>query len=663
MKASSDSDGMRLIFPPGHGSIIKAPPGEGKQELLVRAAMDYLKSGMSVVYITTERPPVEIKKIFSRYNYDIKALEGNKFLFIDIFSYSVKQKYEKGLNIDNPANLNMISINLEKARRKIGSPVVVIFDSISTLFIHVDEQEVIKFMGTFISKIKTNNEILLATIQEGMHEKKTYTSLEHMADSLIVMGRGEGRDLREVRFAFSRDLELPDVFHFNINSGELFSKRKKEKIRLPILPIAGLLLIAVIGVVSIWYFMNPGSSEIIPEKIEKEEIMDIETGDGWVKTFILNPEGATGRGILMVDTPYYNISINLDRSHFLIFDKINSRPITIFNDEVDNPIDMLTGCDIGYADVEGNNKIPFSTTALHDDDGLVYELVDENKEEGYIMLSTRGWDVSPTKLDKGYDVEAEVLFMAFANKPYFFVATEYSNLQKLGYLREVDYRTPDAVIMTCVFNGDYNSLSLRGGDLGHMNKDLWEPYYTVQTLTPTRKPFHAGSAAISTMFPDHLLLGNKVDGGVVYSLPQGKFRFDKDKGAIGGQIAVEFVINIDKPEKAVAFTIEAVNHEAFLYDSKEAYEIEGYTGQMQEICQRYELGDCSRVFDSHDWDYKRNAYVITLVNDWYDSRENAVKSNVWSDAELALEDFYDHEVQIYNQLESTQPHVGTVIRQ
>ena len=389
--------------------------------------------------------------------------------------------------------------------------------------------------------------------------------------------------------------------------------------------------------------------------------MNFSKGEGFVNVFVVRNEKAQNRGLLVLDTLYYNISINLDKSYFMIYDKLNSHSLTVYNDTVENPTDMLTGVDIGYADLDGINRLPFSTTALHDEDGLSYTIVTTNEGEGYIVVDTQGWDVTPTKLDKGYDVEAEVLFVVFADKPYFFIATEYANLQKLGYVREISHRSPDEITMSFVIRGDYDSLSIKGGDPQHLNRALWLPYYKVQTLSPARRPFHAGSASISLMFPDHILLGNRMDGGVVFSLPQGVFRFNTKEGAGGAQVALEFVINVEQPQKAVAFSIDAVNREAFLYDIREASTIKGYMDSMQDICHRYGLGNCTNVLNHQNWVYKRWAYAITLVRDWYSPEENAVKQETWDAADEALKKFYKLEPLIYNQLISTQPIVSSLM--
>ncbi len=81
---------------------------------------------------------------------------------------------------------------------------------------------------------------------------------------------------------------------------------------------------------------------------------------------------APNKGWLTMENPYMRIDVNLDRPYYLLYDKINKKDILIYNDNVENVVDMLTGCDIGFADLDADNKVPFSTTAINDMDGIDY---------------------------------------------------------------------------------------------------------------------------------------------------------------------------------------------------------------------------------------------------------------------------------------------------
>ncbi|GBE18986.1 hypothetical protein BMS3Abin16_01598 [archaeon BMS3Abin16] len=409
------------------------------------------------------------------------------------------------------------------------------------------------------------------------------------------------------------------------------------------------------------------SSESIVITVEERELLhELKTG-GTVNVAgketsayirVWNPfldAAAPEKGWLEMENPYYRIRVNLDHSYYLIYDKALKKDLLIYNDKVDNKMDMLTGSDIGFADLDGNNQVPFSTTARDDVDGIrKYRILYEDKNTGFLLVGTEGWDFQVVDPNKGYDMEAEVMFGLFADKPYFIDATEVNNLQAQGLARENDKKTPSEVIKSWVLSGGYDSASIKGGDIDHLNRQVYEPYYVVQSLGGERKPWHAGSAEISKMFPDHVLLGDRLGGAVVFSLPQGVFRWDDGQDVYGGQVAAEFIIVLEQPEKAVAFTTEPVNRESFLYDSKDYATVPGYAESFGDICRRYSLS-CIGTINPKEYEVKRFAYVITLTSDWYEGSTNQVKPSVWRDADMALGDFKKYENLIYNQLSATKP--------
>jgi hypothetical protein len=367
-------------------------------------------------------------------------------------------------------------------------------------------------------------------------------------------------------------------------------------------------------------------------------------------------EAAPDKGWLEMENPFYSIKVNLDHSYYLLYDKALGKDLLIYNDKVENKMDMLTGADMGYGDLDGNNQVPFSTTARDDVDGIGrHQILYEDKNTGFLLIDTEGWDFQVVDPNKGYDVESEVMFGVFADKPYFIDATEVNNLQAQGAARRNDIKNPNTVIKSWVLTGEYDSASIKGGDTEHLNKIVYEPYYEVQSLAGEgRKPWHAGSAEISKMFPDHVLAGNRLGGSIIFSLPHGKFRWDDSQDVFGGQVVAEFLLSVERPQKAVAYTVNAVSRESFLYDAKDYATITGYAESLGEICERYGIG-CIGTINPKDYKVKRFAYVITLTSGWYDASTNQVKAETWSEADSALEDFKKYEDIIYQQLRSTKP--------
>ncbi len=409
-----------------------------------------------------------------------------------------------------------------------------------------------------------------------------------------------------------------------------------------------------------WLHEDPGQpADILGDIIEPTKTLySLTTGDDayiriWEPcTSLRAPE----KGWLIVENPYYTIRINLDHSYYLIFDKVRDKDILVYDDSVTSEIDMLTGCDLGFGDHDGDNPIHYATTALYDTDGIQYEIPYTDETRGFVVIDTRGWDTCQKDPGKGYDVEAEVIFGIFADEPYFINAVELSNLQGEGYVYQDPYKNPDEIVQSWVLIDEYRSICMEGGD--NSNGDMWGPplLYNVTTISQTeRKPWHVGSAAFSKMFPNHILLGDKIGGGVIFSLPEGIFRFDDSLGVYGDQVVGEFIINVDKPQKAISFTVNPVNELLFFYDFVEFSTIEGYKDLMACTCERYGLPYSNETLDAHNWRTKRYAYVITLVDQWYDTDTNQVSGEIWTLADRGIEDFYFYQDRIRMELEKTTP--------
>jgi len=416
--------------------------------------------------------------------------------------------------------------------------------------------------------------------------------------------------------------------------------------------------------------------EILDEiKTSKKVLVKDEEVEAYVKVWKpIVDEKAPEKGWVELENPFYKIRLNLDHSYYMLFDKIQGKEVLVYNDQVEDKISMLTGSTLGYADLDGANMVSFSSMALHDVDGIGrYRVLLKDEENGFLLFVAEGYDFQPTDPTSGYDVEGEVMFGLFADKPYFIDATELNNLQTQGVASKKNIKNPDEIVKDWVITGDYDSGVIRGGDPQHLNFEMWEPFYTVQTLEE-RKAWHAGSAQFSKMFPDHVLIGNKISGGIMFSLPQGRFRFDDSLGIFGDQIACEFFLLVKEPEKAISFSVEPVNRNCFFYDF-ETYQYktpeqvkaanpgaseEDLIGiSMDEICQKHGLECPDSPLDVHNWSTKRFAFVVTLVDNWYDQSTNEPREGIWELASLGVEDFSVYEETIYRELENTRPLSGT----
>ena len=683
-----------IDFPEKYSAILTGPPGVGKHIYFLDLMKKYLENGESVTYITTERSPREIKEIAKKAGLDLDQYEGSKFIFIDLYSHSTGERYDNGFTIDNPANLNLITVNLTKAADIVGKPMRLFFDSLSTLFLHAPEPEIKKFFGVLSSRVKTDYGSITYTLQDEMHDDQTVVGLKAMVDGVLEMRFEEGPPMKNLfRIHHAKGLKTTPTWHeFEVEEGvfKIIGEFVQEKAGAEAAPAApttvvveqkgvptSVLLLGVIGFLALaggggYYvmFMSGGGGEVVEEgpveisdfysmSMDKTVTVNGEEVAAYLDMKIRKDSKAPEKGWLVIENPFYKIEINLEHPYYRLFDKVTDNEVTLFNDQVENKIDMITGSDLGYGDHTGENTIQYSTTALHDDDGVLrHTILYQDKPNGFIILDLEGWDVkSIGQTAAGYDTEAEVMLGLFADKPYFIDAMEFNNLQKLGLKFQRPSRSPDEIVRSWVLQPSYSAGVIRGGDSEHLNKMLYEDLYRVQTISDiARKPYHFGSAAFAKMFPTDILLGDKTGGAIIFSLPQGRPRWDDSLGVYGEQVTGEYVIYVENPERAIAWTIEPVNEYEFLYDYTEFNKVPGYPESLQSLLEKYGMEYPGGVIDHSEWVTKRTVQVITLVPpEWYSAATNKPTDEVWALADEALESYKKYEDILYTQMESTKP--------
>lgn len=211
---------MKEKFPKNYTILLAGPPGVGKLEYCLDMVDYYLKKGEKVIYITTERSPSDIKARAKKISLNLEEYEGKQLIFIDCFSWSVGERRE-GFFIENPANLNEISINLDRAVNKLGKPVRIFFDSISPLFLHNSQIAMTQFFQVLSSRVKSDYGFVLYVLQDGVHDPRLVNTLVYLVDGFIQMEFKENEKLeRKLRIHHLRGIPSdPNWVSFEISSG------------------------------------------------------------------------------------------------------------------------------------------------------------------------------------------------------------------------------------------------------------------------------------------------------------------------------------------------------------------------------------------------------------------------------------------------------------
>ena len=176
----------------GKAFILVGPPVSGESEFLYQYLQHNLNSSEPVIYVMTDTSPEEMKKDMIQKKIFVAKFETDKVLqYIDCYSKNAGDSLPEQPNIkrtSGPLALNELSIALSSIQSEIYSKNPkhrIIFQSLSTLLMYSNANAVARFIQVLISKIKKAGGGVLFTIEEGMHDSQTITTLEHLMDGII----------------------------------------------------------------------------------------------------------------------------------------------------------------------------------------------------------------------------------------------------------------------------------------------------------------------------------------------------------------------------------------------------------------------------------------------------------------------------------------------
>jgi circadian clock protein KaiC len=169
---------------PGSSTLITGPPGIGKTIFCRNIAAECVKAGTGAVYVTLDSAPKDIEESIHAQDDSTRAL--NKLTFVDCYSWLTGEM--KGpYCISHLSNLGDLSVKLFTALQEKGPQSIVIFDSISTLFLYNLENEVIRFLQVNIARIRQMECFCIWTVEEGVHTPALYNILRHIMDVTIEL--------------------------------------------------------------------------------------------------------------------------------------------------------------------------------------------------------------------------------------------------------------------------------------------------------------------------------------------------------------------------------------------------------------------------------------------------------------------------------------------
>jgi KaiC/GvpD/RAD55 family RecA-like ATPase len=119
-------------------------------------------------------------------------------------------------SIEQPNDLNQLSLAFEGAFKEGKPPFRVVFDSMSDILLYSESDTAIKFMQVISAKVKKFGGVGLFTLEQGMHDDKFIKTFEYLTDGIVEMDiDGDKRFIKIKKMAKTLHTLVP--IHFKIS--------------------------------------------------------------------------------------------------------------------------------------------------------------------------------------------------------------------------------------------------------------------------------------------------------------------------------------------------------------------------------------------------------------------------------------------------------------
>lgn len=212
--------------------IVVGPSGIGKTILCETIMRDLLLNRTRIMYASLDHSPKDIRTRVEAKG--ISMSEGDApLVFVDGYSWLVGEATEK-YSARNLSNLSDLSVKMISASNELGKGIFFIFDSVSSLLVYNAENEVERFLGVNMARMKHAHNLGLWVVEEGIHSESFYNVLRHKSDGVLEMKFEEndrGAVERYIRLHTLKNLKHEIMWKpFDIQEGQLvFTGREREK--------------------------------------------------------------------------------------------------------------------------------------------------------------------------------------------------------------------------------------------------------------------------------------------------------------------------------------------------------------------------------------------------------------------------------------------------
>lgn len=212
--------------------LVLGPSGIGKTILCETIMNELLLTGARIMYATLDHSPEDIRSRIQARGF-FTSQNNLSLMFVDGYSWLVGEATEK-YSARNLSNLSDLSVKMISASNELGKGIFFIFDSISSLLVYNAENEVERFLGVNMARMKHAHNLGLWVVEEGIHSESFYNVLRHKSDGVLEMKfeeRDQGTVERYVRLHTFKNLKHKVMWKlFDIQNGQLiFKDHDREK--------------------------------------------------------------------------------------------------------------------------------------------------------------------------------------------------------------------------------------------------------------------------------------------------------------------------------------------------------------------------------------------------------------------------------------------------
>ena len=158
--------------------LLIGSPGTGKTRLILK----YLRSFDKVLWISTTESAPNVRE-------KIQGFKGEMWV-VDTHTWDQKINItSRDIIVNNPLNLNEVSIAIGKALDSLKRNYFISFDSISGLLLYHTPQKVIHFLRNIVVRMTSDSGSGIFTLVKNAHDIHTETSISLVFNNIIELER------------------------------------------------------------------------------------------------------------------------------------------------------------------------------------------------------------------------------------------------------------------------------------------------------------------------------------------------------------------------------------------------------------------------------------------------------------------------------------------